>query len=105
MPKVYLGPRAQLVRLVPRDISTCAAVQLARGRALHSLFITSQVTHATSQISICEITSYVVTCDCSIIKIIRTDTTSLDLLAYRKAGLGGEPHEGETPPDLPVLTS
>ena len=43
-----------------------------------------------------------VTCDCSIIKIIRTDTTSLP---YRKAGLGGEPYKGETPPDLPVLTS
>ena len=98
-PKMYLAPEAFSV---PMGSRRCDGIMPARRMAEPIMFIMSQSRPCTSQIWICEITSYVTMYDCSLIKITRTDTTSL---SYRKAGLGGEPYKGETPPDLPVLTS
>ena len=35
----------------------------------------------------------------------KNNTNRHDQFSYHKAGLGGEPYKGETPPDLPVLIS
>ena len=54
----------------------CDGMMPARRMAEQIMFIMSQSRPCTSQIWICEITSYVTTYDCSVIKITRTDTTS-----------------------------
>ena len=61
----------------------------------------SQVALVTSQISICEITMV------TLMRLFenKNNTNRHDQFSYHKAGLGGEPYKGETPPDLPVLTS
>ena len=87
---------------MPMGSRGCAGMLPARRMAWYRTFIKSQVASVHLADMDLRDASYVTTCDYSVIKITRTDTTSL---TYRKAGLGGEPYKGETPPNLPVLTS
>ena len=81
MPKVYLIPEALTV---PMGSLGCAGMLPARRMAEHRMFIMSQV---------------------AIVGYHTCIMYLFDCVTYRKAGLGGEPYKGETPPDLPVLTS